>query len=169
LPAVFSQRAQKAANLRQPGRRNEQQAQTFSSPADNFDNIIGVLAHRYLEFVAKQGMEAWPLSRIAALKPAMLKWLQKQGVKAEALESAADRTIAMLQAALQSEHGRWLLQPRNSARVELPVGSHEEEEARTQRLDLTFIEDGVRWIIDYKSTRLAPDIGEDELQKQAQM
>src|SRR3546814_2403174 len=40
---------------------------------------------------------------IAALRPAMLKWLQKQGVKTKVLESAADRTIAMLQTTLQSE------------------------------------------------------------------
>ena len=127
-----------------------------------------MLAHRYLEFVAKQGMEAWPLSRIAALRPAMLKWLQKQGVKTEVLESAADRTIAMLQTTLQSEDGRWLLQPRNSAHIELPIGSYEDDEARMQRLDLTFVEDGTRWVIDYKSTRLA-DISEAELQKQARM
>ena len=37
-----------------------------------------------------------------------------------------------------------------------------------QRLDLTFVEDGVRWIIDYKSTAFTPDVSEQTLRQQAE-
>src|SRR5690606_7036695 len=113
LPEIFRQREQTTAGS---SRVSQQQTETpIALTVDNIDTVIGILAHRYLEFVTKQGMESWPPSRIAILKPAMLTWLQRQGVKAEALQSAADRTVAMLQTTLQSEDGRWLLQPRESA------------------------------------------------------
>lgn len=61
-----------------------------------------------------------------------------------------------------------MLKPRASASAELPISSLEEAEARTQRLDLTFVEDGVRWIVDYKSTQLPQDISEAGLQAVAE-
>ncbi|PKO52339.1 MAG: DNA helicase, partial [Betaproteobacteria bacterium HGW-Betaproteobacteria-2] len=167
IPAIFSQREQKAGVLR---RSAEQSVESLAAtPEDSLDALVGVLAHRYLEFVARHGLELWPTTRIASLKPAMLKWLQRQGVKPEALDSAAERTIAMLQTTLQSEDGRWLLRPRESASAELPIATLDEETARLQRLDLTFVEDGMRWIIDYKSTAFAPDVSEQALRQQAEM
>lgn len=165
LPEIFSQRAQKAFNTRLA--TEQPHAAPAAASADNLDNLIGSLAHRYLEFVAKQGMQAWPPARIVSLKPAMLNWLQRQGVKADTLGAAADRTIAMLQTTLQSEDGRWLLRSRESTSAELPVASLEQDRALTQRLDLTFVENGVRWIIDYKSTCLSPALSPAELSQHA--
>ena len=98
----------------------------------------------------------------------MLKWLQRQGVKTGALDAAAERTIAMLKTTLQSEDGRWLLKPRASASAELPISTIEDDGTTTQRLDLTFVEDGQRWIIDYKSTQFAPDVSAALLHQQAE-
>lgn len=166
MPAIFGGREQKAAALRRgPEQRGEA---VVLPPEDNLDALVGVLAHRYLEFIAGQGLELWSAARIASLRPAMLKWLQRQGVKTEALDAAADRTIAMLQTTLQSEDGRWLLKPRASASAELPIATLDEEGARIQRLDLTFVEQGVRWIIDYKSTAFTPDVSEQTLRQQAE-
>jgi ATP-dependent helicase/nuclease subunit A len=170
LPEVFCERAEAASHIaRVTNTTNEVFA---SAEMDSLDSSLsstnGILAHRYLELVMKQGVEAWPVARIASLKPAMLKWLQRQGVPTEALEAAADRTIAMLQTTLQSEDGRWLLKPRASASAELPISTWDEDAARTQRLDLTFVEDGVRWIVDYKSTEFAADVNEDVLRQQAE-
>lgn len=167
LPEIFRHREQAAINARRAGEAPEE---TFAATqADNLDNVIGILTHRYLEFISKQGMDKWPLPRIATLKPPMLKWLQRQGVKHEMLEPSAARTIAMLQTTLQSEDGQWLLKPRASASAELPISSLDETEARTQRLDLTFVEDGVRWIIDYKSTAFAADVSDEVLRQQAEV
>ncbi|PKO24460.1 MAG: hypothetical protein CVU35_09165, partial [Betaproteobacteria bacterium HGW-Betaproteobacteria-8] len=57
---------------------------------------------------------------------------------------------------------------RESASAELPIATLDEEVARMQRLDLTFVEDGVRWIIDYKSTAVTPDVSEQTLRQQAE-
>jgi ATP-dependent helicase/nuclease subunit A len=166
IPAIFSQRAHKvAANPRQAEQGREAPG---STPEAKLDALIGVLAHRYLEFVSRQGVEQWPAMRFASLKPAMLKWLQRQGVKVEQLDAAAERTISMLQTTLHSEDGRWLLKPRAGASAELPIATLDEESARMQRLDLTFVEDGVRWIIDYKSTAFASDVSEQTLRQQAE-
>jgi ATP-dependent exoDNAse (exonuclease V) beta subunit len=166
LPPVFAGREQKMAAVR---RGSETQAEEPAGDSvESLDRVIGILAHRYLEFIAKQGLAAWPHTRIASLKPAMLKWLQRQGVKAEMLETAAARTVDMLQTTLASEDGRWLLMPRAGASAELPVSTMEEDDATTQRLDLTFVEDGVRWIIDYKSTQLSAELSDAQLSRQAE-
>lgn len=136
-------------------------------PDGNNGRVIGILAHRYLELISRQGVARWPLSRVATLQPAINRWLQQQGVEIEQLPAAAERVLDMLQTTLQSEDGRWVLQTRATASAELPLLSLEEKEARTRRLDLTFIEDGVRWIIDYKSTPLAADMDDQALQRQA--
>ncbi len=164
LPEIFRQRAPADINRVNAAPTNA----GTQAPDGNLDTTIGILAHRYLELVMKQGVEAWPVARIASLKPAMLKWLQRQGVQTEALEAAADRTIAMLQTTLQSEDGRWLLKLRASASAELPISTWDEDAARTQRLDLTFVEDGVRWIVDYKSTAFAADASDEVLRRQAE-
>jgi ATP-dependent helicase/nuclease subunit A len=166
LPEIFHQRAQTASQTKPIAQAN---AEIFANDsADALDSVIGTLTHRYLELVMKQGVGTWPVTKIANLKPAMRIWLQRQGVNPGQLESAAHLTIALLQTALQSVDGQWLLKPRATASAELPISRLHESEARTQRLDLTFIEDGVRWVIDYKSTQLAADINEAGLRQQAQ-
>lgn len=163
MPDVFRRRDGDATLTRHAG-----QGEMAQTGEGNLDALIGILAHRYLEFVVRQGVQQWPVSRFAELKPAMRKWLQRQGVATDQLEAAAERTIVMLQLTLQSEDGRWLLKPRPGASAELPIASLEEDSARTKRLDLTFVEDGVRWIVDYKSTALAPDVDAQTLRRQAE-
>lgn len=125
-----------------------------TAAGDRLEALVGVLAHRYLEIVADQGLARWPTARFDALRSAMRQWLQGRGVAAEALDAAAARTAAMLRITLQSADGRWLLQPRPGRGAELPFSRVDGDAVVTRRLDLTFVEDGVRWIIDYKTTDL---------------
>ena len=54
----------------------------------------------------------------------------------------------MLGTALASPDGRWLLRPRADAAAELALA---QADAGTRVVDRSFVEDGVRWIIDYKT------------------
>jgi ATP-dependent exoDNAse (exonuclease V) beta subunit len=61
----------------------------------------------------------------------------------------------MLSATLESELGRWVVCRRDDAAAELAlarVGAG--GTAQTRVIDRCFIEDGVRWIVDYKTSRL---------------
>jgi ATP-dependent exoDNAse (exonuclease V) beta subunit len=139
------------------------------SDKDNDDDAlileadIGTLTHRYLELIAKQGLDAWPLVRLEPLKQAMQRWFTGQGYATSAANQAADAVLALLKTTLHSPQGQWVLQSREGASNELQIESlgDDKSQVRKKIIDRTFVEDGVRWIVDYKTTAL--DAGLDEV------
>jgi len=116
---------------------------------------IGTLAHRTLELIATEGLAAWPVQRIEHARPACEKWLRQQGHDAAQSREGATRVVKMLSRMLASERGRWLLQDRPGAACELALTRWEGEDEggvlRQHIIDRTFVEEGVRWIVDYKT------------------
>ena len=80
------------------------------------------------------------------------------------IEQAAARVHELLATTLASEQGKWVLQNRVSATSELAIAFHSDQTTAKKIIDRTFIEDGTRWIIDYKSVTLAKDSSEASLQ-----
>ena len=123
---------------------------------------IGILAHRYLELISNQGIEAWSVSRIEKLKLAMQRWFQIKGYANHFANEGAVSVMNLLKQTLNSSDGKWVLLSHNSAQNELAIerGVLNGEDLQVQRrvIDRTFIEHGVRWIIDYKSTALPANI-----------
>ena len=128
--------------------------------ADPLAASVGTLVHAYLEMIARGGAEAWNSQRLRALLPAMALWLAQRGHAAAAARQGAARAETALQATLASEAGRWVLQSRAGGAAELAVARLEGEgggNVSTHIVDRSFVEDGQRWIIDYKTARLADD------------
>ncbi len=129
---------------------------------------LGTLTHVCLEQIAGQA-EAWDEARLARLQPAAERWLASRGwPQAEAANGAA-RVVALLRTALHSEAGRWLLRAREGAAAELAlskVGAGGTAETRV--VDRSFVDAGVRWIIDYKTADLGPQAGVAELAAHAE-
>jgi ATP-dependent helicase/nuclease subunit A len=115
----------------------------------------GILAHRYMELVARDGLEAWPISRLEALEPVMQRWMFAQGHGNEEAVIGAERALDALRTTLNSEAGRWILRSREQGGHEYALSRADEDGVSTHIMDRTFVEEGVRWIIDYKSTRFA--------------
>lgn len=113
---------------------------------------IGILVHRYLELIAADGLEPWSEPYVRGLLPAMQRWLQGRGHSRVAAESAAQEVLEQLIVTLRSEQGRWALQPRDSAASEWAL-VNADDDLRLNVIDRSFVEDGIRWIIDYKTTR----------------
>jgi ATP-dependent exoDNAse (exonuclease V) beta subunit len=130
----------------------------------NVDADIGTLAHRYMEIIAQQGLAAWPLSRISTLLPAMGHWLRQQGHAESLAHEAAAKLEQLLATTLNSTEGRWVLQTREDAAVELALIKLTNEGAKKHIVDRTFIDSGTRWIIDYKTTELSSAASEEVLQ-----
>jgi len=128
---------------------------------------IGTLAHRYVELISQAGLPDWDAGRIETLRPAMARWLQQCGHAGADTQRGADRVIALLNTTLACESGRWILAPRPQGRSELALATSEKQRIGTHIIDRTFIENGERWIIDYKSTWLADDAGADALEREA--
>jgi ATP-dependent exoDNAse (exonuclease V) beta subunit len=130
---------------------------------------IGTLAHKYMEIIAKQGLAAWPLSRIASVKPAMRHWLRQQGHPESIAHHAALQVEQLLTVSLSSTDGQWVLEPHEAADAELALMSFASDEAGNYIVDRTFIDDGVRWVVDYKTTALPANASAEVLQVAAQI
>ena len=123
--------------------------------ATRLEADIGTLAHLYLQLIAEQGLAAWQMhekSTFNPLQPAMQRWFKQQGYADSDAKSGASQVAALLSTTLQSAHGRWVLHPHSDASSELAI---EQLSERKKVIDRTFIADGVRWIVDYKSMPVA--------------
>ena len=132
-------------------------------PSDATDNhtidmAVGTLTHRYLEVIASDGLTAWPSERISQLLPYFEQCLASEGHESSTCRDAAKLVQEALLGALNSEQGRWLLGPQEEAGCEVPMSSLKPDVPQTFNrhvIDRTFIHAGQRWIIDYKTLRLA--------------
>ncbi len=119
---------------------------------------VGTLTHACLEQIAA-APESWSPARANALLPAFVQWLASRGWAPADAQSGAARVAAMLVTTLESELGRWVLRQRDDMAAELvlsKVGSG--GTAQTRVIDRCFVEDGVRWIVDYKTARIAASV-----------
>jgi ATP-dependent exoDNAse (exonuclease V) beta subunit len=97
------------------------------------------------------------------LQPAYRRWLRAQGHSEAEADSGAGEVVAALDTTLASETGRWLLADHPQGGAEQAWSSRDGETVAHHVIDRTFVADGCRWIIDYKTVRL-PD---SELPKRA--
>jgi ATP-dependent exoDNAse (exonuclease V) beta subunit len=129
--------------------------QSLGSPAEQhrFEWVgellprVGVVAHSFLQRIALDGLPPWDAAR-----PAIGAALLREGVLPNELEQGTARVLDALRRTLEDERGRWLLSPHQEHCCELAVSAVIDGELQHVRIDRTFIEDGTRWLIDYKIT-----------------
>ncbi len=122
--------------------------------ADALAAAVGTLTHAVLELVAADP-EAWPAPCVGERQPGFERWLASRGWSPAEARSGAARVARMLATTLASTDGQWVLRRRADAAAELAltrVGAGATAETRV--VDRSFVEDGVRWIIDYKTADL---------------
>ncbi|HET7306899.1 MAG TPA: UvrD-helicase domain-containing protein [Gammaproteobacteria bacterium] len=112
---------------------------------------VGVLVHALLDRIARDQLDQWPAERVAALGPTLEARLRWEGVPTVELEPARDRVIAAVKATLADERGRWLLAKHDQARTEYALSGMIDGRRISGVIDRSFVEDGVRWIVDYKT------------------
>jgi ATP-dependent exoDNAse (exonuclease V) beta subunit len=135
-----------------------------SASHNRLDTNIGILAHRYLEIIAQDGLAQWNAERFISLAPVMQHWLSGQGHTVNESALGATRISDMLAKLLSSEDSLWVLQPRDTSGEELVIESADHGQVTTHIVDRTFVEAGMRWIIDYKSVALDEHLSEVSLQ-----
>ena len=140
-----------------------------SLQVDAFSADMGSLAHRYVEMIARQGMTQWPVTRLASLRPSMQRWLEQRGHGEALAREGAERVLSVLTTTLTSKQGQWVLQQHEAAACELEVLRQEGAVIRRYVVDRTFVEQGTRWIIDYKSARLGETMAETALAQAAEL
>jgi ATP-dependent helicase/nuclease subunit A len=119
---------------------------------------VGVVAHSFLQRIAQDGPSQWGAERVRTARPAIAAALLDAGVVRGDLEQGIARVSEALTRTLQDERGRWVLSSHEEHSCEFAVSAAIDGRLEHVRVDRTFIEDGVRWLIDYKITeRLGGD------------
>ncbi len=129
---------------------------------------IGSLVHRTLELIAQDGLDQWSVERIKASQPAFKRWLQSRGHAASVLDDAATQVQEAVSNAISSEAGRWILAKHESEGNELALTSRCDGRTLSNVIDRTFIDNGERWIIDYKTARFEMDAKEGSFTARAE-
>jgi ATP-dependent exoDNAse (exonuclease V) beta subunit len=112
---------------------------------------VGTLVHALLELAAA-APAAWPAEVIEARRPGFERWLAGRGWPGAEAQSGAARAARMLATTLASADGQWVLLPRAESGAEMAIARvGAGGTAETRVVDRSFVEDGVRWIIDYKT------------------
>ncbi|MEO8465231.1 MAG: UvrD-helicase domain-containing protein [Gammaproteobacteria bacterium] len=113
---------------------------------------VGTLVHRQLQRFA-DGVEAWSAARVRVLARTFERDLLLLGVEPHEIGAARDRVLAALIRALDDPRGRWVLGAHAEARSELKLTVRNGELLEHLRLDRTFVDDGKRWIVDFKTSQ----------------
>ncbi|MCP5143544.1 MAG: UvrD-helicase domain-containing protein [Gammaproteobacteria bacterium] len=115
----------------------------------------GTVVHEWLHRIAMEGVEAWSPAKLTAQGPAIVNRLAMMGVTADALDEVASRVHDALLRAIGDARGAWLLSGGHTeSAAELRVSGRIDGTLADAILDRTFVDDqGIRWIVDYKTSR----------------
>jgi ATP-dependent exoDNAse (exonuclease V) beta subunit len=114
---------------------------------------VGSVVHRWLQRIADEGCAGWDVARIQALGPAIRLALAAQGVGESEVAAATARAQQALIQCVSDARGRWVLGAQPDGRSELRLTGVVDGLRCTVIIDRTFVDaEGVRWIIDYKTS-----------------
>lgn len=135
----------------------EEQVYKQHSHSEQFA-IIGKVIHRQLEWFSKRSVEGHQLpDNWQAITQAQL---IDAGIRAsdKALATYRDSVIKAVSNTLEDKTGRFLLTEHQEAQSELVIHKSLLSGAFLKRIiDRTFVHEGVRWLVDYKSAMPMPD------------
>ncbi|MFQ5449102.1 MAG: UvrD-helicase domain-containing protein [Nitrospinaceae bacterium] len=119
--------------------------------AGNEARCLGNVLHQVFMDIANQGLDSWQPenleARLASMKTAFL----GEGLSPLKIDGVAETGLTALRNILQDETGRWILGHHEEAHSEYPLTGFINGRYVNKILDRTFVDQGIRWIIDYKT------------------
>jgi ATP-dependent exoDNAse (exonuclease V) beta subunit len=129
---------------------------------------VGTLVHALLEMAATDPQD-WPLEAVAARRGGFARWLAGRGWPEAEARDGAERAAQLLATTLSSADGQWVLRPRADSGAEMAIARvGAGGTADTRVIDRSFVEDGVRWIVDYKTTDFGLEVAPASLAAHAE-
>jgi ATP-dependent helicase/nuclease subunit A len=113
---------------------------------------VGTVVHRALQRIAELGVESWRAADLDAGAGHWQRELRLLGVDRDEIVAATARVVAAVRGAVEHDDGRWVLGSHAEARSELKLTLRAGERLEHVRLDRTFVADGARWIVDFKTS-----------------
>ena len=111
---------------------------------------VGSLVHAELQHLNVDTTAA----EIRVREPQFRRWLAARGIPAERLQPSAERVMAALLSALNDPKARWILKRGYQDDLrEHALSGHSQGEVVHAVFDRSFVDAGVRWVIDYKTSQ----------------
>lgn len=141
------------AHVREPAELTETPEYVEFSWAGEDARLAGNLVHRLLQHIAEEGAARWRQEGgMGGREDWCRQQLRRDGVHGSMADRIIDRTTQAVERCLASDRGRWILADHTEAACEYPVTAILDGRPSNLVLDRTFVEDGTRWIIDYKTS-----------------
>jgi ATP-dependent helicase/nuclease subunit A len=129
---------------------------------------IGTVTHRLLQQIGDESPEAWNEKRVGDMAPVIRALLLQEGVRQSELAAAERRVRDALRYTLADKRGEWILQRHASAANEYALTAVLDGRRQSIKVDRTFVENGARWLIDYKTSDREGTITDEYLQEQVE-
>jgi ATP-dependent exoDNAse (exonuclease V) beta subunit len=114
---------------------------------------VGTITHRWLQRVATEGLAAWDAERVRGIAGSVARELARRGVPPLERDTATERVLRALDAAVTDPKGRWVLASYPDAKCEYRLRIAGPEGVRLVIIDRLFSDaTGRRWIVDYKTS-----------------
>ncbi len=113
---------------------------------------VGTVVHRTLQRIAKSGTQGWTPEAVDGRQGNFRADLARLGVPQAELGQATEKVALAVRRTLADETGRWLLEPPGEADSELALTALDGGRTLHIQIDRTLVDqEGVRWIVDYKT------------------
>jgi ATP-dependent helicase/nuclease subunit A len=120
--------------------------------ADAIAAAVGTVSHRLLAQMAAENLGNWHATRLRDERPRILAELGSEGVEPDLREHAAQRVVDVVTRTLRDPRGRWLFDRAHvDAHSEWALAGEDEGRIVHVVLDRSFVADGWRYIVDFKT------------------
>lgn len=127
--------------------------------------IEGIVYHRFVELVAKEGLEAWSTERLHSKAQAIAALMRREGYPIREIPTGRDRVLALLETTLKSEKGRWILSKHEHGGQEVQLSGYRNGRWIHRYLDRPFVDQGFYWITDWKTAACPEGLMVDDFVK----
>lgn len=128
---------------------------------DLYAQLVGTMYHEAMRRIAHDGLDRWQDAG-ESRRSAMASGFRHLGLPEPQVARAVDHVLRLLRTTLVSEHGRWLLAPREWAQAEYALAGYRDGEWVSAIVDRCFEENGQVWVIDYKTTSASAEVARRE-------
>lgn len=124
--------------------------------SDHRAKVEGIIYHRFVEMMAKHGLENWGADTVKSKGQAISALMRREGYPIRDIPAGRDRIIGLLLVTIESSAGRWILSKHDGGGQEVQVSGYRNGRWIHRYLDRPFVDAGVYWITDWK-TAACPD------------
>jgi ATP-dependent exoDNAse (exonuclease V) beta subunit len=111
---------------------------------------MGTVVHAWLHRIADDELKGWDAARVTRARTTVRGQLSARGVSGAELEAATARVLEALRNSIADQKGRWVLGPHREAYSEFRIRTLE----RSYVIDRLIRDaNGIRWVVDYKTSR----------------